>query len=93
MSLADGFEASAYSSDKIYNWRNMGSLGEVTVSWDGDSSGVDSFEIVSVYVDAGKDLERLYKVGEDEWLEDESDSYESRKVRLRHVPQRGRRFH
>lgn len=92
MSLADGFEASAYSSDKIYNWRNMGSLGEVTVSWDGDSSGVDSFEIVSVYVDAGKDLERLYKVGEDEWLEDESDSYESRKVLLRHVPQRGRRF-
>ena len=48
MSLADGFEASAYSSDKIYDWRNMGSLGEVTVSWDGDRSGVASFEIVSV---------------------------------------------
>lgn len=92
MSLADGFEASAYSSDQIYDWRNMGSLGEVTVSWDGDSSGVDSFEIVSVYVDAGKDLERLYQVGEDEWLEDGADAYESRKVRLRHVPQRGRRF-
>lgn len=92
MSLADGFEASAYASDQIYDWRNMGSLGEVTVSWDGDSSGVDSFEIVSVYVDAGKDLEHLYQVGEDEWLEDGADSYESRKVRLRHVPQRGRRF-
>lgn len=93
MSLADGFEASAYSSDQIYDWRNMGSLGEVTVSWDGDSSGVDSFEIVSVYVDAGKDLERLYQVGEDEWLEDAADAYESRKVRLRHVPQRGRKFY
>lgn len=92
MSLADGFEASAYASDQIYNWRNMGSLGEVTVSWDGDSSGVDSFEIVSVYVDAGKDLERLYQVGEDEWLEDAADSYESRKVRQRRIPQRGRRF-
>lgn len=92
MSLEDGFEASAYSSDKIYDWRNMGSLGEVTVSWDGDRSGVDSFEIVSVYVDAGKDLERLYQVGEDEWLEDGADAYESRKVPLRHVPQRGRRF-
>ena len=92
MSLADGFEASAYSSDKIYDWRNMGSLGEVTVSWDGDSSGVDSFEIVSVYVDAGKDLERLYQAGEDEWLEDAEDAYEARKVPLRHVPQRGRRF-
>ena len=92
MSLADGFEASAYASDKIYNWRNMGSLGEVTVSWDGDRSGVDSFEIVSVYVDAGKDLERLYQVGEDEWLDDAEDAYESRKVRQRRVPQRGRRF-
>lgn len=92
MSLADGFEASAYSSDQIYNWRNMGSLGEVTVSWDGDRSGVDSFEIVSVYVDAGKDLEHLYQVGEDEWLEDAADSYESRKVRLSRIPQRGRRF-
>ena len=92
MSLEDGFEASAYSSDQIYDWHNMGSLGEVTVSWDGDSSGVDSFEIVSVYVDAGKDLEHLYQVGEDEWLEDGADSYESRKVHLRHVPQRGRRF-
>ena len=92
MSLADGFEASAYASDKIYNWRNMGSLGEVAVSWDGDSSGVDSFEIVSVYVDAGKDLERLYQVGEDEWLEDGADAYESREVRLRRTPQRGRRF-
>lgn len=92
MSLEDGFEASAYSSDKIYDWRNMGSLGEVTVSWDGDSSGVDSFEIVSVYVDAGKDLERLYQVGEDEWLEDGADAYESRKVRQRRIPQRGRRF-
>lgn len=92
MSLADGFEASAYSSDQIYNWRNMGSLGEVTVSWDGDRSGVDSFEIVSVYVDAGKDLEHLYQVGEDEWLEDAADAYESREVHIRHVPQRGRRF-
>lgn len=92
MSLVDCFEASAYASDKIYDWRNMGSLGEVTVSWDGDSSGVDSFEIVSVYVDAGKDLEHLYQVGEDEWLEDESDSYESRKVHQRRIPQRGRRF-
>lgn len=92
MSLADGFEASAYSSDKIYDWHNMGSLGEVTVSWDGDRSGVDSFEIVSVYVDAGKGLEHLYQVGEDEWLEDGADAYESRKVPLRHVPQRGRRF-
>lgn len=92
MSLADGFEASAYASDKIYDWRNMGSLGEVTVSWDGDSSGVDSFEIVSVYVDAGKDLERLYQDGEDEWLEDGSDAYESRAVRQRRIPQRGRRF-
>lgn len=92
MSLEDGFEASAYSSDKIYDWRNMGSLGEVTVSWDGDSSGVDSFEIVSVYVDAGKDLERLYQVGEDEWLEGGVDAYESRKVCLRRTPQRGRRF-
>lgn len=92
MSLEDGFEASAYSSDKIYDWHNMGSLGEVTVSWDGDSSGVDSFEIVSVYVDAGKDLERLYQVGEDEWLEDGADAYETRKVPLRRTPQRGRRF-
>ena len=92
MSLADGFEASAYASDKIYDWRNMGSLGEVTVSWDGDSSGVDSFEIVSVYVDAGKDLERLYQDGEDEWLEDAADAYESRAVRQRRIPQRGRRF-
>lgn len=92
MSLEDGFEASAYSSDKIYDWRNMGSLGEVTVSWDGDSSGVDSFEIVSVYVDAGKDLELLYQVGEDEWLEGGVDAYESRKVCLRRTPQRGRRF-
>lgn len=92
MSLEDGFEASAYSSDKIYDWHNMGSLGEVTVSWDGDSSGVDSFEIVSVYVDAGKDLERLYQVGEDEWLEGEADAYESRKVCLRRTPHRGRRF-
>lgn len=92
MSLEDGFEASAYSSDKIYDWRNMGSLGEVTVSWDGDRSGVDSFEIVSVYVDAGKDLEHLYQVGEDEWLEDGADSYESRAVRQRRIPQRGRRF-
>ena len=89
MSLADGFEASAYSSDKLYNWRNMGSLGEVAVSWDGDRSGVDSFEIVSVYVDAGKDLERLYQVGEDEWLDD---AYETRAVRQRRIPQRGRRF-
>lgn len=92
MSLADGFEASAYASDQIYDWRNMGSLGEVTVSWDGDRSGVDSFEIVSVYVDAGKDLEHLYQVGEDEWLEDAADAYESREVHIRHVPQRGRRF-
>ena len=92
MSLADGFEASAYASDQIYDWRNMGSLGEVTVSWDGDSSVVDSFEIVSVYVDAGKDLERLYQDGEDEWLEDAADAYESRKVRQRRIPQRGRRF-
>lgn len=92
MSLADGFEASAYASDQIYDWRNMGSLGEVTVSWDDDRSGVDSFEIVSVYVDAGKDLEHLYQVGEDEWLEDESDAYESREVRLSRIPQRGRRF-
>lgn len=92
MSLADGFEASAYASDKIYDWRNMGSLGEVAVSWDGDSSGVDSFEIVSVYVDAGKDLERLYQDGEDEWLEDVADSYESRAVRQRRIPLRGRRF-
>lgn len=92
MSLADGFEASAYASDQIYDWRNMGSLGEVTVSWDGDRSGVDSFEIVSVYVDAGKDLEHLYQVGEDEWLEDAADAYESRKVRLSRIPQRGRRF-
>ena len=92
MSLADGFEASAYASDKIYNWRNMGSLGEVTVSWDGDRSGVDSFEIVSVYVDAGKDLERLYQDGEDEWLEDAADAYETRAVRQRRIPQRGRRF-
>lgn len=92
MSLADGFEASAYASDQIYDWRNMGSLGEVTVSWDGDRSGVDSFEIVSVYVDAGKDLEHLYQVGEGEWLEDGADAYESRKVRLSRIPQRGRRF-
>lgn len=92
MSLADGFEASAYASDKIYDWRNMGSLGEVTVSWDGDRSGVDSFEIVSVYVDAGKDLEHLYQVGEDEWLEDAADAYESREVHIRRIPQRGRRF-
>ena len=65
-----------------------------TYAWDFlfEMRGVDSFEIVSVYVDAGKDLERLYQVGEDEWLEDAEDAYESMEVRQRRIPQRGRRF-